>query len=346
MELSSKKWKEFIIDEIFNVYTGTDLIISKIKTGEIPVVSHTANNNGIACWTKEIPNRTLFSYKTTISLADRGNFVAYVQPHDFYIGTRVKALEFKKPVPYEAMFFIAQQINKQSVKFSYGYNACDNINRMKIMLPINEKEEPDFLLMESYIKKVIISKQKRYNDYVLKQIENLTYKEIKGLEEKEWDEFFLIELFPNIQRGKRLTKANQEVGTTPYVSSTAINNGVDNYISNIKKVRIFENCLTVANSGSVGAAFYHPYKFVASDHVTHLKNKDMSMFVYLFISTMINRLSEKYNFNREINDKRICREKIMLPINNDSKPDYEYMEQYIKNIMIDKYNCYKKDETK
>ncbi len=42
----------------------------------------------------------------------------------------------------------------------------------------------------------------------------------------------------------------------PYISSTAINNGIDNFISNKKKVRVFSNCLSIANSGSVGACFY------------------------------------------------------------------------------------------
>ncbi|EPZ58997.1 type I restriction modification DNA specificity domain protein [[Clostridium] sordellii ATCC 9714] len=66
----------------------------------------------------------------------------------------------------------------------------------------------------------------------------------------------------------------------------------------------------------------------------------MNKYVYLFIATLTSRLSGKYNFNREINDKRISREKIVLPINKLGNPDYEYMEQYIKNIMIDKYEQY------
>ena len=49
---------------------------------------------------------------------------------------------------------------------------------------------------------------------------------------------------------------------------------------------------------------------------------------------MLNRLSTKYNFNREINDKRIKREKILLPLNDKGEIDYEYMEQYVKNILI------------
>ena len=48
-------------------------------------------------------------------------------------------------------------------------------------------------------------------------------------------------------------------------------NGVDNFIANDKGVRCFENCLTLANSGSVGATFFHHYRFVASDHVTALE---------------------------------------------------------------------------
>ena len=151
------------------------------------------------------------------------------------------------------------------------------------------------------------------------------------LQDKQWKEFFISEIFDEIQRGKRLTKINQVDGNTPYISSTGNSNGIDNFISNTKEgTRYFENCLSLANSGTVGSTFYHPYSFIASDHVTHLKNKYFSKYVYLFISTQLNKCSKKYNFNREINDFRICREKILLPTNDQGTPDYEFMEIYIK----------------
>lgn len=146
----------------------------------------------------------------------------------------------------------------------------------------------------------------------------------------QWGEFNLNEIFPDIQRGKRLKKDNHEVGSQPYISSSASNNGVDGFIGNSEKVRIFENCLTIANSGSVGATFYQPFSFVASDHVTKLANEKFDKNVYLFISTITKRLSEKYSFNREINDKRIQREKIILPINLEGEPDYNFMIRYIQ----------------
>lgn len=150
------------------------------------------------------------------------------------------------------------------------------------------------------------------------------------LDSVEWKEFKFTDIFTKIQRGKRLTKGDQIEGGIPYVSSTSINNGVDNFISNEENIRKFENCLTLANSGSVGSCFYQQYEFIGSDHVTILENKNFSKEVYLFLSSIIKRLEEKYSFNREINDARIRRETVILPVNSKGSPHWQFMEDYIK----------------
>jgi hypothetical protein len=159
----------------------------------------------------------------------------------------------------------------------------------------------------------------------------------------QWKEFNLNEIFPSIQRGKRLKKDDHKTGNQPYVSSSALNNGIDGFVGNTEKVRKFKKCLTIANSGSVGATFFQPFSFVASDHITKLENKEFSKNFYLFISSIAKRLSEKYSFNREINDNRIQREKILLPINSKGEPDYSFMEQYMRRKeqeKIDKFQNY------
>ena len=120
----------------------------------------------------------------------------------------------------------------------------------------------------------------------------------------------------------------------PYVSSTALCNGVDGFVGNTESVNIFSNCITIANSGSVGSAFFHSYEFVASDHVTKLQNKEVSKYAYLFMLPIINRLAEKYSFNREINDKRIQRERFVLPATPEGTPDFAYMDAYMRNIEL------------
>lgn len=157
-----------------------------------------------------------------------------------------------------------------------------------------------------------------------------------SLADREWKEFYFSEIFSKIQRGKRLTKENQKCGATPYISSSSANNGVDNFISNNDNVRKFNHCLTLANSGSVGSTFFQNYEFVASDHVTALILKQPNKYIYLFLANQIQRIKDKYSFNREINDKRIKREKIILPINHQGNPDWQFMEDYIKQLEQEK----------
>ena len=157
---------------------------------------------------------------------------------------------------------------------------------------------------------------------------------------KTWRSFAVRDIFDRIRRGKRLKTADHIAGDTPYVSSTAANNGVDAFIGNASGTRTFGNCLTVANSGSVGETFWHPYEFIASDHVTAFESARINRYSGLFIATLMRRLTEKYSFNREINDVRVRRERILLPIADDGSPDFEYMEQYAKHLIAKLLNRY------
>lgn len=187
---------------------------------------------------------------------------------------------------------------------------------------------------------VMQGKQDLFSDQefnIKKRIDSLEIvKNNISIEEKAWKEFKLTEIFNDIQRGKRLKKDDHIAGQKPYASSTSFNNGIDGFIGNKGNVRVFRNCLTLANSGSVGSTFYQPFEVIASDHVTKLENKHFNKYTYLFIATLVERLSEKYSFNREINDTRIKKEKVLLPINEVGNPDYEFMELYMKVIEYNK----------
>ena len=161
----------------------------------------------------------------------------------------------------------------------------------------------------------------------------------------KWAEFYLSDIFTNIQRGKRIKTADHITGNIPYVSSSAINNGVDNFIGNSSNVRKFHDCITIANSGSVGKTFFHEYEFIASDHVTSMKTEGMSKYIYEFIAVTSQRIREKYSFNREINEPRIKREKIMLPITSTGQPDWQFMHDFMKSITENLYLQYLQTKT-
>lgn len=160
------------------------------------------------------------------------------------------------------------------------------------------------------------------------------------LSDREWKDFSVPYIFQKIQRGKRLKNADHISGIIPYVSSTANNNGVDDYIEVIDGTRVFENCISLANSGSVGTAFYEPFAFVASDHVTSLKRENTSQYVYLFLTAVLEQQGSNFNFNREINDLRIRKMRVMLPVDDNDEPDYQFMEDYMKELMTAKRKQY------
>lgn len=162
---------------VFDIATGRDVIIGQTREGNIPLISHQHDNNGVSKYVHSIPNRRIFNHKSTIPLADRGVFLATIQCKDFHIGTRVKALTFKSGEKSEnvRLFFIAA-INKLQIKFTeYLTNATDSLPYLTIQLPI-KNNKIDYELMETYIqavKKECIAKLKteinRGQKYTVKQ---------------------------------------------------------------------------------------------------------------------------------------------------------------------------------
>ena len=135
---------------------------------------------------------------------------------------------------------------------------------------------------------------------------------MEALQDREWAAVALPSVFENIQRGKRYKKQDHTQGVVPYVSSTECNNGVDSFIEDKQGTRCFKDCISLANSGSVGVAFYEPFKFVASDHVTSLKKIGATENEYLFLSTSVMKQKKNFDFNREINESRVKKMQIML----------------------------------
>ncbi|MDH9615668.1 restriction endonuclease subunit S [Staphylococcus pettenkoferi] len=323
MKLSDRKWKEFKLEDIFTIRSGVRLEKKNLIKGNLPFITAISLNNGISDF---VSNNNSSEDSNILGVNYDGSVVEnFYHPYKAIFSDSVKRLKLKNVKGNKYIYlFLKAVIYKQKNKYQYGYKF--NSGRMKkqfILLPVIHNQ-PDYEFMEEYIKEnyfrlksVIKDKRKNeINDY-------------RSLSEVDWKAFKLIDIFDSIKRGKRLTKNKQVDGNIPYISSTSNNNGLDNFISNNNNVRLFDNCLTLANSGSVGETFYHPYKFVASDHVTHLKKNNLNKYTYLFVANMIKRIGNKYSFNREINDFRIKREQIILPTLND-QPDYEFMEQYIK----------------
>lgn len=190
--------KLFRIDELFDIATGRDIIIGRTKEGNVPLISHQHDDNGISKRIERIENRRLFDYNTTLSLADRGVFLATTQAEDFHIGTRVKALTFKTGCQTENVrLFFVTAINKlQTLFVDYLTNATDNLPNLQISIPVDSNGNIDYGFIDIYvsaIKKEYISRIKQEIEREHKEygqvIGNQTGK-VKAIELNKTDSYY------------------------------------------------------------------------------------------------------------------------------------------------------------
>ena len=340
MEMNNNiKWGIFEIGKLFNNFEqGKCKNASILKPGDIPYIGATNKNNGTMNFVKY--DREIISKGNCIIFISQGDGSAgysIYKKEDCICGSTV-ILAYSPFINLYTGLFISCCSDMNQSKYSHGYSRnMDRLKKDHIMLPTNENNEPNYQYMENFIKDLLKNKRNSFKSYAMNKIEKIKENN-KIICNMNYSPTKISDIFESIQRGKRLKNENHVKGCIPYISSSALDNGVSDYVSN-DNGRMFEHCITLANSGSVGSSFYQSYKFVASDHVTHLKGKKLNEFSYLFLCTMLNRLSGKYNFNREINDIRIKCEKILVPVSC-GNIDYIGMEESTKKIYSDKLNKY------
>ena len=151
-----------------------------------------------------------------------------------------------------------------------------------------------------------------------------------NLSSVRWKSFVLSDIF-TISPGKRLTKADMKVGKRPFIGATDSNNGITAWVDNTNE-SLDKLVLGVNYNGSVVETFFHPYKCIFSDDVKrlHLKSGITSYHVMLFLKTMIIQQKVKFEYGYKFNEKRMQRQKILLPVTEDNSPDWQFMEEYMR----------------
>ena len=93
-------------------------------------------------------------------------------------------------------------------------------------------------------------------------------------------------------------------------------------------------------TSNVRDAVYKRNEFIPSNNIYIIRSEWLNEYIGNFIVGEINNQAGRYSYGYIRNDARIKKEIVYLPATIDGKPDYIYMEQYIKNIIIKKYKAY------
>lgn len=313
--------------------------------GDLPFLGATEKNNGVTGYTDK---DTVYQWTKTgektdattknklfgpnwIAVTNNGSVGhAYFVPYQYTSSHDVTSLYLpEREISPELGLFLVKMLERAGEPFSYARKWRPiRLRKTPIYLPVTKNGSPDWTFMEEYVQ---VKSNQINNTYQLPRQHEIT--DFRNLDEVEWDEYFIDEII-DVKSGVRLTKDEQEKGRIPFIGSSDNHNGVTEFISNTNS-STSSNILGVNYNGSVGYAFYHPYKATFSDDVKRLsfKNGKNNQYTLLFLKHIIERQAKKYAYGYKFNGQRMKRQIVKLPSKSDSgQPDFEFMEQYMKRM--------------
>lgn len=152
-----------------------------------------------------------------------------------------------------------------------------------------------------------------------------------------WKEFRLDSVFIMKNTKSIVQKVvNPDSGTIPYVTASNSNNGVLMYIDCPSEWIDDGDCIMIG--GKTMTFSYQKEPFCSNDShniALYLKDKaNATEMCYLFlIAALRSALYSRYSWGDSVSMKRIKDDVFFLPSTADGRPDYVYMEQYMRDIM-------------
>lgn len=337
LNLNDREWRPFFLRDICDIESGCDIYDAERVLGNTPYITSSALNNGI----KYFVGNNKGTLEANCISVNRNGSVGYSFYHKYpaLYSNDCRKLRLKKHNNEYVALFITNQIMQQKDKYNYSIKmGTARLKKQKIMLPVDEHGVPDYSFMEQYIKERERQLIQKYKNFISKNIQFRVV--LTDLKSVKWKVFYINEIF-SISAGKRLTKADMDNGQIPFIGATDSNNGITNWIATPNS-SFDKNVLGVNYNGSVVENFYHPYGCIFSDDVKrlHLREHADNKYILLFFKTVILQQKVKYTYGYKFNGQRMERQKLLLPVNEDGRPDYEFMEQYGKQIMLQKYQQY------
>lgn len=337
-KIDTSEWKEFRIKDLFEtqkkgnklqVPTGASVPVQDLlEDGATPRITVTGSNNGIFGFYdycgKNIADYRVFNNFVSVSFLG----TVFYQEGDATLDMKVHCLKPQGITlnKYTGRFLVGA-IRASLRESTYSDQISSSIlPEMSIKLPVTNDGAPDWAYMESYMANLETKVAKS-----LTLLQAAKDAEKKKLDTREWASFALGALF-NIVKGKRLTKAEMKSGETPFIGSSALNNGCTAMIGNDKNQHP-ENTITVCYNGSVGETFYQNKPYIASDDVNVFYPKfTMNRQIALFIVPLIKGVSSRYDYIDKWKKEAMEADKIYLPVDKTGQPDWAYMEEYMRKV--------------
>lgn len=336
------------VADIFDIRYGHSLELNGLtqtdsNTG-IAFVSRKSGDNGISAYVEPIEGEEPGKAgEISCALSGNGVLTTCLQERPFYTGYHVAILTPKQAMTKAEMLFYCLCIRANRYRFSYGRQANKTLGDLLVpalgSVPswVNATNLDPFTGVDATVSPIASA----------------------PTDGNAWSDFRYDQIF-EIKKGYYNKKppecAASEEGSVPFIGASESNNGVTSYHrlediaghgrggeadpgkSTGKKI-FPAGAVTVANNGaSVGYAFFQPTPFTCSHDVNplYLLDREMTPEIGLFLCALIGVDRYRWSYGRKWRPSRMPRSIIKLPVQPDGKPDWDYMESYVKSLPYSK----------
>ena len=157
------------------------------------------------------------------------------------------------------------------------------------------------------------------------------------IDTSSWKEFEISELF-DIHPTKNLGLTNHELfsttGNTPVVVNSSYNNGIGGYV-NLPATED-GGIITFSDTTDANSIFYQKENFIGYSHVQGMypkfDNNSDEIMQYIMTVFKAKALTKGYNYSNKFRRDDALKIKILLPAKTINEPDWQFMEDHIKEI--------------
>lgn len=142
-----------------------------------------------------------------------------------------------------------------------------------------------------------------------------------------------------IDKNKLVDSENK---TIPYITRSDLENGYSLFISKKQNPKYKMDKGNVITIGlDTQTVFYQPHTFYTGQNIQVISNEKLNKYSSLFVCRLLKVQLKKFNWGGNgATLGRLEKTKILLPVAKDGQPDYQFMEDYIKEIMTSKRQAY------
>ncbi|MGE7932345.1 restriction endonuclease subunit S [Viridibacillus arvi] len=163
----------------------------------------------------------------------------------------------------------------------------------------------------------------------------------------EFRDFTIDEVF-QIKKGKRLDRNKIPLdafdGSYPYVSRTESENMVSDWIDYDKSFLSEGNVLALGMDTFVFAYQAKPFFTGDKIKIAILRDRVLNESIAMYLITAIRKAMASLSWGMSMDEKKLKKIKIELPVDESDKPNWSYMEKYIngikKNVLSEKVKSY------